>query len=165
MNKIENKQLILLTFLLSTDALARSSGSSQSQLFWPTIIVLIFILVMWVWSVFSQSVRLTKAHHEAKNLFLRIAYKFSDSEKTGFIRSLDLKNASLVVNEKMNRGQHVFLQLGSLPNFPKEYNLEAVVTNSKSISGDSESSLIQVKFVPGANQPEETLGNYLEKLI
>ena len=154
---------------------ARTSLGDTSEVPTVFVVLLIAILLLGLWSLSSSgsskipsnSRRVVK---EASNLYLTVG--LSSRVEGGsvpmvgaYLQSLGLRRASLVVGQRMEVGERVWLDLASLPGFPGAgEQIELEVLNCRPLKRSREDYAVRLKFVKIDEQSILPLGAYLRTL-
>lgn len=108
--------------------------------------------------------------HGVRNLFLRMRFRDAVGAKEkseGYLMSLSLRKATFVTSKRVQRGDHLRLDLDSLPGFPEsgpDAIMEANVRASRKLGGDPETYLVTVRLVAKTVEAREPLSAYIHQL-
>ncbi len=161
------KGSILILILVSNVAFSAPFTplvEKPSGLLVSVILVMAAIVSMGLWTLIGRSMSYRKVGREAKNLFLKISYSCNHKEEVGIIRSLDIGTASMVSKDSLKKGDQILLRMGTLPNFPGKFDMNAEIVGTRPVQGDSSARLINLKFEDSASLPIDSLGYYLDQL-
>jgi len=159
--------------LLPWASLPEASFSSQVE--WVTFVLLIALIIstvgLAIWSFAAQrpTRELLKLGLDAsvRNLFLPIHVHEQENsqELSGFLRSIGLRYASLVITKKYVKGDILVFDLSSLPDFNEEdVHLNATVLRCVSLGGDPASFLLEVRFYAMPDKVRTKLASYIYEL-
>ena len=148
---------------IGIEATSRSSGDVHN-LSLPVILGLLCLVIL-IGIISSRTLRIRSftVHH----LFLKILFKRSGRELTGFVRTLDVDRMRLVMTEAPARGEVLEMNLSSLPGFPSEKTqVVGTVIKAKPIGGQNHNYLVSLKLdiSRSSSKIQELLISYLKHL-
>jgi hypothetical protein len=155
------------------DRLFTSISENLALLLLAMLIILVVSVGLWgAIQQHSKELLHTIVTPKAQNLFLKILVQIdevgSQSESapvTGYIRTLGLKDANIVIRGKFRKGMKLKMNLSSLPAFPERTaQISGDVVSFQSLGGNPESFLVHVRFQPVDEQIKVPLAQYLVKL-
>ena len=148
---------------IGIEATSATSGDVHG-LSMPTVIgMLTLVLILG----FISSRRLRSRGLAVHHLFLKISLRRNGNDATGFVRSLDLGEINLVMNEAPIKGENLEFNLSSLPGFPTEGRLiRGTVNRVKPIGGNHQNFTVSVTLerLPQDQRVTIDLVDYLHKL-
>jgi hypothetical protein len=148
---------------IGIEATSRSSGDIHNLSLPVVLFILCVVILIGIISSRSLRARSFAVHH----LFLKILFKRSGRELTGFVRTLDFDQMRLVMTEAPTRGEALEMNLSSLPGFPSDKTLVVgTVAKVKPIGGQNHNYLVSLKLnVPGSSMTlQDSMINYLKHL-
>lgn len=148
---------------IGIEATSRSSGDVHN-LSLPVVLGILCLVIL-IGVISSRSIRAGSfaVHH----LFLKILFKRSGRELTGFVRTLDVNLMRLVMTEAPARGETLEMNLSSLPGFPSDKTLVVgTVAKVKPIGGQNHNYLVSLKLdLPKTSTKlQDSMINYLRHL-
>lgn len=148
---------------IGIEATSRSSGDVHN-LSLPVVLGILCLVIL-IGVISSRSIRAGSfaVHH----LFLKILFKRSGRELTGFVRTLDVNLMRLVMTEAPVRGETLEMNLSSLPGFPSDKTLVVgTVAKVKPIGGQNHNYLVSLKLdLPKTSTKlQDSMINYLRHL-
>lgn len=148
---------------IGIEATSRSSGDVHPLSF-PTVIgLLCLVILLGIISSRALRARGLAVHH----LFLKIQFKRENQEKIGFVRTLDIDRVKLVTAEAPAKGDHLVLNLSSLPGYPEPGRItDGTVIKVRQIGGNNLNYLVDVSLAaPKMNKQDyDSLVDYLRHL-
>ena len=152
-----------------SDLFHEAAARSSVDMYWSySLIVICLAAICLIIGHLTASFRSVLDLYSVQNLFLSVQYRLAeqhDAVFVGYLRSLDLKRASIVSSEPVYKSSPILLSLSYLANFPhNEMNVHCRVNSCRQISQNPRSFYIELTFNPYSKEVGDALSQYLISL-
>jgi len=151
----------------TVEKVVRSTEDLSHSLLWMVLLFLTILLLIALGNLISS---LKPFGSRMGNLFLKINIKHlkgngsNTQADAGHLRAVSGNTATLITSTKLKKGEHIEIDVSSLPNFPeKNIVLPAKVSHISTVRG-SHSFVTEIRFKRSEGPVIRSLMNYVRRL-